>query len=465
MMMQPTANDSPTEPRGVRTRQLYLTVAILLLALWMAYQFLAPLAWAAVLAIAEWPLYRRAVARVPNRRGLIAFGFMLITALFVVVPLSLAAVTLAQESQSALDWLKHAQQFGIEVPVWMPGLPLIGQRAAQYWQQHIGNPHAANALLGTLSAGSILGWTGSVGGIVAQESALFLITLLALVTLLGRGDEIGRQANIVAVRMFGRFGTEFLDRMIAAVRAVVNGTVLVSVVEGATIGVYVLYKPISSKKGLSAHQFHRILAVQYKTAWFLAHRIREAMRSNDPDQFGLGGGMVEVDEKYIGREPGSIITRGGHHELKVLALVDRNTGRSRALMVDSTRPAELAPIIVHNIAREAQLMTDGASHYQAFTLAFDGHHTVNHRRGEYVNADNAMIHTNTIEGYFSIFKRGMRGIYQHCAKKHLHRYLAEFDFPYTHRVANGFDDRQSAVEGLKGITGRRLTYRRLDLAA
>ena len=237
MTVQPTAEPSPPEPRGVRTRQLYLTVVILLLALWMAYEFLTPLAWAAVLAIAEWPLYRRAVARAPDRRGLIAFGFMLVTALFVVVPLSLAAVSLAQESQSALDWLKHAQQFGIAVPTWVPGLPLVGQRAAQYWQQHIGSPQAANALLGTLSAGSILGWTRSIGGIVAQESALFLITLLALVTLLGRGEEIGRQANVVAVRMFGRFGTEFLDRMIDAVRAVVNGTVLVSVVEGATIGV------------------------------------------------------------------------------------------------------------------------------------------------------------------------------------------------------------------------------------
>ncbi len=222
---------------------------------------------------------------------------------------------------------------------------------------------------------------------------------------------------------------------------------------------------VSSKKGISSHQLSRILEVQYKTAWFLAHRIREAMRSNDPDQFGLGGGTVEVDETYIGREPGSIVTRGGHHKLKVLALVDRDTGRSRAVMVDSTKPTELAPILFHNLAREAQLMTDEATHYQAFSLKFANHSTVNHRRGEYVNADDAAIHTNTIEGYFSIFKRGMRGIYQHCAKKHLHRYLAEFDFRYTFRIANGFDDRARAVEGLKGITGRRLTYRRLDLTA
>ena len=222
---------------------------------------------------------------------------------------------------------------------------------------------------------------------------------------------------------------------------------------------------VSSKKGISAHQLSRILEVQYKTAWFLAHRIREAMRSNDPDQFGLGGGMVEIDETYIGREPGMEVKAGGHHKLKVLALVDRDTGRSRAMVVDNMRPEQLGPILRHNLAVEAKMMTDEAWHYHPFSLRFGGHSTVNHRRGEYVSADNALIHTNTIEGYFSIFKRGMRGIYQHCAKKHLHRYLAEFDFRYTFRVANGYDDRARAVEGLKGITGRRLTYRRLDVVA
>ncbi len=225
------------EPRGVRTRQYWLTLAIVLLASWMAFAFLTPLAWAAVLAIAEWPLYRRALDRMPQHKGLLAFGFTLVTALFVIAPLSLAAVALAQESQAALDWLKHAQQFGIATPAWVPGLPLIGPRAAAYWQQHVGNPQAANALLGTFSAGSILGWTRSIGGVVAQGSALFLVTLLALVSLLSRGDEIAAQAHIVAVRMFGRFGGAFLTRMIAAMRAVVNGTVLVSVAEGATIGV------------------------------------------------------------------------------------------------------------------------------------------------------------------------------------------------------------------------------------
>lgn len=227
----------PAEPRGVRTHQLYLTALVVALACWMALDFFAPLAWAAVIAIAEWPLYRRVLRRFPRHGTLLAFAFVLVTALFVVGPLSLAAVTLAQESQAAMNWLRQAQQTGIPMPEWLPGLPLVGQRAGEYWQQHVGNPQAANALLGTLSAGSILTWTRSVGGEVARESALFLITLLALGTLLASGTAIARQAEQVATRMFGRFGDEFLVRMIGAIRGVVNGTLLVSVLEGGIIGI------------------------------------------------------------------------------------------------------------------------------------------------------------------------------------------------------------------------------------
>lgn len=225
------------DPPAQRSRQLYLTVVITALAIWIAYEFLAPLAWAAVLAIAEWPLYRRAAARSPGHPVLLACLFAVVTALFVIVPLSLAAVTLTQESQTALDWLKHAQQSGIAAPAWLPNIPLIGGRVAAYWQQHIGNPQAANALLGTLSAASVLAWTRSIGGEVAREAGLFLVTLMALVTLLSRGTVIGRQAKTIALRGFGAFGAEFLDRMLAATRATVNGTILVSVLEGATIGV------------------------------------------------------------------------------------------------------------------------------------------------------------------------------------------------------------------------------------
>lgn len=226
-----------TEPDNVRTRQLWLTIAVVVLALWIALPFLTPIAWAAILAIAEWPLYRRALARYPDRPGLIAGGFMLATALLVIVPLSIAAVALASESQNALGWLKHAQQFGIAAPSWLPGIPLVGDRATSWWQAHVASPQAANALLGTVSAGAVLGWTQTIGGEVAKESALFLVTLVVLFALLVRGRAIGAQAALVAQRMFGSFGGDFLARMTGAVRATVNGTVFVSFGEGALIGV------------------------------------------------------------------------------------------------------------------------------------------------------------------------------------------------------------------------------------
>jgi transposase-like protein len=234
------------------------------------------------------------------------------------------------------------------------------------------------------------------------------------------------------------------------------GTIFESSHVPMRIWLQAMYLIAGSKKGISSNQLHRTLGVTLKTAWFMSHRIREAMRSNDPGFFGEGGGAVEVDETFIGREPGSEVRRGPHHKMKVLALVDRETGRSRAVVVDNLKPRDLAPIMFHNIAREARLITDEAHHYRAFSVAFSGgHDAVRHGAGEYVRGD---VHTNTIEGYFSIFKRGMRGIYQHCAKKHLHRYLAEFDFRYTNRQANGFNDAERADVVLSGIVGRRLTY-------
>ena len=221
------------------------------------------------------------------------------------------------------------------------------------------------------------------------------------------------------------------------------------------------YLMTSSKKGISAHQLHRVLEITYKSAWFLAHRIREAMRSNDPGFFGEGGGIVEVDETFIGTEPGVTEKKAWHHKIKVLALVDRETGRSRAMVVDKLSSGDIEPIMHHNLAREARLVTDEARHYLPFSSVWQ-HRAVNHGIGEYGRGD---IHTNTIEGYFSIFKRGMRGIYQHCAKKHLHRYLAEFDFRYTFREATGCNDADRNLEALRGISGRRLTYRRPDATA
>lgn len=215
----------------------------------------------------------------------------------------------------------------------------------------------------------------------------------------------------------------------------------------------------SSKKGISANQLHRTLGVTLKTAWFMAHRIREAMRSGDLAPFGVGGGAVEVDETYIGREPGKPVKRAFHHKMKVLTLVDRERGRARSMVVDNIRPATIAPIVLENLSREARLMTDEAGHYLAVGREFAEHGVVRHGQDEYVNPADRTIHTNTIEGYFSVFKRGMKGVYQHCGKRHLHRYLAEYDFRYNHRIANGVNDLERTSRALSGIVGKRLKYR------
>jgi predicted PurR-regulated permease PerM len=151
------------QDRGaVRKRQKLLFGIIVLVAAWFASAFLQPLAWAVVLAIAEWPLYRRALARAPKHPALVASGFAFATALIVLVPLSLAGVSLAQESQTAIEWLKQVQASGIPTPRWLAGIPLVGARLESYWHDHLGTPQAANLLLGSLSAGSILSWTKSI---------------------------------------------------------------------------------------------------------------------------------------------------------------------------------------------------------------------------------------------------------------------------------------------------------------
>lgn len=217
---------------------------------------------------------------------------------------------------------------------------------------------------------------------------------------------------------------------------------------------------VSSKKGISAHQLSRVLEIQYKSAWFLAHRIREAMRSGDLARpFGSNGGAVEVDETYIGHKKGAPRMRGGWgHKHTVLALVDRETGQSKWFHVESAKFDQIQPIVLENIAREARLMTDEARVYKPVGKQFAQHGTTLHGGNVYVDPSDRNIHTNTVEGAFSIFKRGMRGVYQHCAEHHLHRYLAEYEFRYNNRVANGVDDRQRAKNAVVGIAGKRLTY-------
>lgn len=217
----------------------------------------------------------------------------------------------------------------------------------------------------------------------------------------------------------------------------------------------------ASKKGMSSHQLSRMLDVTYKTAWFMAHRIREAMRDDTPFPMGGTGGMVEADETFFGREKGALPGRkGARQKNKVLSLVDRETGRAKSFVVANFKMETLAPILTANIAREAVLMTDEAHHYKAVGRTFAGHESVNHSQVEYVRKDQPEIHTNTVEGYYSIFKRGMRGVYQHCGVQHLHRYVAEFDFRYTNRSGLGTDDTMRSDKALSMIGGKRLTYRR-----
>jgi transposase-like protein len=219
-----------------------------------------------------------------------------------------------------------------------------------------------------------------------------------------------------------------------------------------------MYLIAGSKKGMSSNQLHRILGVTLKTAWFMSHRIREAMRSGDLSPMGGAGGVVEVDETFISNPNGPFLNRGGHRKIAVLSLVDRASGKARSMVVDKLDAATLIPIVVANVERETRVMTDEWRGYRDLRHHFQGHGRTSHYQGEYVNRADPTIHSNTVEGYFSIFKRGMKGVYQHCALRHLHRYLAEFDFRYSNRVALGIHDTERADTLLKGVVGKRLTY-------
>ena len=223
----------------------------------------------------------------------------------------------------------------------------------------------------------------------------------------------------------------------------------------------------ASKKGISAAQLHRMLGFgSYRTAWFMAHRIREAMVSDDNTPMGSGGGDVFADETYFGKNPDAPKSPMAIRNMnQILTLVDRATGRSVSMVFNGNlNAASVAPILEANIAKEARLLTDEAQHYRTPAKAFAGHGTVAHARGEYVSMANRTITTNQIEGFFGIFKRGMRGIYQHCGKQHSHRYLAEFDFRYTNREATGCNDTDRTRKAIEGTIGRRLMYARPNLA-
>jgi transposase-like protein len=214
----------------------------------------------------------------------------------------------------------------------------------------------------------------------------------------------------------------------------------------------------ASKKGMSAHQLHRMLGVTYKTAWFMAHRIREAL-ADSPFAAKLGGEnkVVEADETYVG---GKAANRKNHIPPKtpVLSLVERD-GFVRSRRVANVNARTLGPILHANIDKHSYLMTDDSLVYPPIAAAFSGHGRVNHSAEEYVRAH--FWHTNTVENYFSILKRGITGTYHHVSEAHLHRYLGEFDFRYNQRIALGVNDDQRMAKAAKGIVGKRLTYRRI----
>lgn len=224
----------------------------------------------------------------------------------------------------------------------------------------------------------------------------------------------------------------------------------------------------SSKKGVSAHQLHRMLGVTYKTAWFMAHRIREAMRELNPGPLGGEGKYVEVDETYIGgkehnKHVGKRNSRniGGRGKEIVFALVERK-GRVRSGTVNAVSTKTLRPIMLEQIREATALMSDDAGQYRFMHRDFPKHQVVNHSIREYVRGD---AYTNTVEGYFSVLKRGITGTYHHVSPEHLKRYLGEFDFRYNNRSALGIEDDERADLALKGIEGKRLTYRRANVAA
>jgi len=217
----------------------------------------------------------------------------------------------------------------------------------------------------------------------------------------------------------------------------------------------VIHLMCASKKGIATRQIQRMLRCSMKTAWFLGHRIREAMRVVSVEPMGGAGEMVEIDETFFGRQEGQPKRRAGWgHKNAVMTLVQRG-GSARSFHVDGTTSGQLIPIVRANISKEAFVMSDELTAYNKLGDEYWMHQTVNHSADEYVRG---IVHTNTVEGYYSIFKRGMIGVYQHCKEKHLHRYLAEFDFRYSNRIRLGIDDKARADRALKGVKGKRLTY-------
>ena len=208
----------------------------------------------------------------------------------------------------------------------------------------------------------------------------------------------------------------------------------------------------ASKKGMSSKQLERMLGVTYKTAWFMTHRIRKAMEKQHTEPLGGPSKIVEADETYFGNIRGKKRRAGGHHKHKIVALVERG-GEVRSFHVNQVNSKTLKPILMRQITRDTNLMTDESRVYTKLGWKFASHNTVNHKQLEYVRG---IVHTNTVEGFFSLLKRGLIGTYHHVGEQHLQRYVSEFDFRYNHR---NLTDEDRSNNALKGIDGKRLTYR------
>jgi transposase-like protein len=216
----------------------------------------------------------------------------------------------------------------------------------------------------------------------------------------------------------------------------------------------------ASKKGMSSHQLHRMLGVTYKTAWFMSHRIREAMKPNGGGMLGGGGKIIEADETFYGNIKGHkrpIKGGGGGHKHKIFSMIERD-GSIRSFHVQRVNAKTLKPILMEQVAKDSHVFTDSATQYKkAITGEFLSHQTVNHLAGEYARGN---VHTNTVESFFGLLKRGLVGTYHHVSEQHLQRYCTEFDFRFSHRKTT---DAERATAALKGISGKRLTYRRIGV--
>lgn len=223
---------------------------------------------------------------------------------------------------------------------------------------------------------------------------------------------------------------------------------------------YATHLLTASKKGMSAHQLHRTLKVTYKTAWFMAHRIRKAMEDDKPAPMGGEGESVQADETYYGNtsKRSKTYRKGLKHKNQVVALVEPRTGKVRAFHVETATGDSVRHILFTNVRRNSTLVTDESNLYRFTGEQYAKHETVIHSGREYVNKDG--FTTNNVENFFGIFKKGMSGVYHFCGEQHLQRYLAEFSFRYSNRAALGVTDEMRADLALKGIVGKRLTYRR-----